>query len=60
MTRSIKSVNVLVRIDFMGTDVSKESVKDALENMDYDFSYEDRYIKIVDTEIIDTFVPDQG
>lgn len=56
MTKSVRSVNVVVRIDFIGNDVSNDSVQEALHNMEYNFSYEDDYIRIVDTEIVDTFV----
>lgn len=58
MTKSVRSVNVVVRIDFIGNDVSNDSVQEALHNMEYNFSYEDNYIRIVDTEIVDTFVND--
>lgn len=58
MTKSVRSVNVVVRIDFIGNDVSNDSVQEALHNMEYNFSYEDDYIRIVDTEIVDTFVDD--
>ena len=58
MTKSVRSVNVIVRIDFIGDDVSNDSVEAALHNMEYNFSYEDDYIRIVDTEIVDTFVRD--
>ena len=58
MTKSVRSVNVIVRIDFIGDDVSNDSVEAALHNMEYNFSYEDDYIRIVDTEIVDTFVDD--
>lgn len=58
MTKSVRSVNVVVRIDFIGNDVSNDSVQEALHNMEYNFSYEDDYIRIVDTEIVDTFIND--
>jgi hypothetical protein len=58
MTKSVRSVNVLVRLDFIGHDVSNESIEEALHNMNYEFSYEDNHIRIVDTEIIETFAPD--
>lgn len=58
MTKSVRSVNVLVRLDFIGHDVSNESIEEALHNMNYEFSYDDDYLRIVNTEIIDTFVPD--
>ena len=58
MTESITSVNVLVRIYFKGNDVSRDSIREALNNMNYSFSYDDDYLRIVDTEIIDDFVND--
>lgn len=58
MTESITSVNVLVRIYFKGNDVSRDSVREALNNMEYSFSYNDDYLRIIDTEIIDDFVND--
>lgn len=59
MTKSVRSVNVLVRLDFVGHDVSNQSIQDALDEMDYNFSYEDDFVKIVNTEIIDTFVAER-
>lgn len=56
MTKSVRSVNVLVRLDFVGHDVTNESIREALSNMDYNFNYEDNFVRIVDTEIVDTFV----
>lgn len=58
MTESVKSVNVLVKLYFKGNDVSRERIDEALANMEYSFIYDDFYLKIIDTEIIDTFVPD--
>lgn len=58
VTESVKSVNILVRIDFKGHDVDRESIEEALNNMNYEFSYNDDYLRIVNTEIIDTFVSD--
>lgn len=57
MTESITSVNVLVKLYFKGHDVSRESIEEALTNMDYNFVYNDDYLRIIDTEIVDTFVP---
>lgn len=58
MTNSVASVNVLVKLYFKGKDVSRESIDEALNNMEYNFIYDDYYLKIIDTEIIDTFVSD--
>lgn len=58
MTESVKSVNILVRLDFKGHDVGRESIEEALNNMNYEFSYDDDYLRIINTEIIDTFVSD--
>lgn len=58
MTESVKSVNVLVRLYLKGRDLSRESIQEALNEMNYEFSYNDDYVRIVGTEIVDTFVPD--
>jgi len=58
VTESVKSVNVLVKLYFKGNDVSRESIDEALANMEYNFIYDDYYLKIIDTEILDTFVSD--
>lgn len=58
MTESVTSVNVLVKLYFKGNDVSRESIDEALNNMEYSFSYNDDYLRIIDTEILDTFVSD--
>lgn len=58
MTESVKSVNILVKLYFKGNDVSRESIDEALANMEYSFTYDDYYLKIIDTEILDTFVSD--
>lgn len=58
MTNSVASVNVLVKLYFKGNDVSRESIDEALSNMEYSFSYNDDYLRIIDTEILDTFVSD--
>lgn len=60
MTKSVRSVNVLVRLDFVGNDVSNESIEQAINEMDYNFTYEDDYIRIINTEVVDTFVPESG
>ena len=57
MTESITSVNVLVKLYFKGHDVSRESIEEALANMEYNFVYNNDYLRIIDTEIVDTFVP---
>lgn len=57
MTESITSVNVLVKLYFKGHDVSRESIEEALANMEYNFVYSDDYLRIIDTEIVDSFVP---
>jgi len=58
MTESIKSVNIIVKLYFKGNDVSRESIDEALNNMEYSCSYNDDYLRIIDTEILDTFVSD--
>ena len=58
MTESVKSVNVLVKLYLKGHDLSRDSIEQALNEMNYEFSYNDDYVRIVGTEIIDTFVPD--
>lgn len=57
MTDSVRSINILVRLDFKGKDLSKENIEEAINNMEYNFVYDDYYLKIVNTEIVDTFVP---
>lgn len=57
MTDSVRSVNILVRLDFKGRDLSRENIEEAINNMEYNFIYDDYYLKILNTEIIDTFVP---
>lgn len=59
MTQSVRSVNIIVRLDFKGNDVSNDTIEEAINNMEYSFTYDDYYLRIVDTEIIDSFVPDQ-
>lgn len=56
VTQSVRSVNIVVRLDFQGNDVSRETIEEAINNMEYDFTYDDYYLKIVNTEIVDTFV----
>lgn len=60
MTESIRSVNILVKLYFKGHDVGNDSIDEAISNMEYSFTYDDFYLKIVDTEIIDTFVQDNS
>ena len=56
MTQSVRSVDITVRLDFKGNDVSNDAIEDAIANMEYDFTYDDYYLRIVNTEIVDTFV----
>lgn len=58
MTQSVRSVNIIVRLDFKGNDVSNDTIEEAINNMEYEFTYDNYYLKIVNTEIIDSFVPD--
>lgn len=58
MTESVRSVNVLVKLYLKGHDLSRDSIEQALNEMDYEFSYHDDYVRIVGSEIIDTFVAD--
>lgn len=58
MTESIKSVNILVKLYFKGNDVSRDSIQEAIDNMEYSFIYDNDYLRLIDTEIIDTFVSD--
>lgn len=58
MTQSVRSVNIIVRLDFKGDDVSRDAIEEAISNMEYYFTYDDSYLKIVNTEIIESFVPD--
>lgn len=56
MTKSIKSVNIVVRLDIEGNNLDRESLEDVIHNMEYEFSYDNYYVRILNTEIIDTFV----
>lgn len=54
MTESIKSVNIIVRLDLKGHDLSPNSIEEVINNMDYEFSYQDNHVRIVDYEIVDS------
>lgn len=54
MTKSVKSVYVIVRLDFQGHDVSNDVIAEAIDNMDYSFHYDDYYLSLMNTEIVDT------
>ena len=56
MTQSVRSVNIIVRLDFQGNDVSNDAIEEAINNMEYSFTYDDYYLRIINTEIVDTFV----
>lgn len=56
MTKSVRSVNIIVRLDFMGNDVCDKSIEDAINNMDYNFEYSDDYVTIMGSEIVESFV----
>jgi hypothetical protein len=56
MTQSVRSVNIIVRLDFKGNDVSNDAIEEAIHNMEYNFTYDDYYLKIINTEIVDSFV----
>lgn len=58
MTQSVRSIYILVRLDFKGDDVSNDAVNDAVDNMSYSFSYDDHYLKIIDSEIVEV-LPDR-
>lgn len=58
MTQSVRSVNIIVRLDFKGNDVSHEAIEEAINNMEYNFHYDDNYLRIINTEILESFVPD--
>lgn len=58
MTQSVRSVNIIVRLDFKGNDVSLDAIEEAINNMEYDFHYDDDYLRIINTEILESFVPD--
>lgn len=60
MTEAVRSVNVIVKLYFKGHDLSNDSVTDAINNMDYSFSYGDDYVRIIDSEIVDTFVSENS
>lgn len=56
MTKSVRSVNILVRLDFQGNDVCDKSIEDAINNMGYNFEYSDDYVTIMGSEIVESFV----
>lgn len=60
MTESVRSVDVIVRLYFKGHDLSTGSVTDAINGMDYNFSYGDDYLRIIDSEIVDIFVSEKS
>ena len=60
MTEAVRSVNVIVKLYFKGHDLSNDSVTDAINNMDYNFSYDNYYIRIIDSEIVDIFVSEKS
>lgn len=55
MTKSAKSIFVVIRLDFMGDDVRDHVISDAVDNMVYSFEYEDQYIKLIDSEVVDSY-----
>lgn len=55
MTQSVRSIYILVRLDFKGDDVSNDVVNEAVDNMSYDFSYNDPYVKIINSEIVEVY-----
>lgn len=58
MTKSIRSVNITVRLDIEGSDLDNdEIILEVINNMSYEFIYDNYYTRILNTEIVDTFVP---
>jgi hypothetical protein len=53
VSKSVKSVYIVVRLDFQGHDVSNDVVTEAIENMDYSFHYDNYHLSLMDTEIVD-------
>jgi len=53
MTKSTASAYVVVRLDFLGHDVGKESINEAIQEMDYDFNYDSDHLSLMDSEIVD-------
>lgn len=53
MTQSVRTVYVKVAIHLKGHDLNDNNVDDIIDNMDYNFSYEDNHNRIVYTEIVD-------
>lgn len=56
MTKSVRSVNVLVRLDFIGHDVGDDSINEAIANINYSFHYDDDYLRLVNSEIVDVIL----
>lgn len=52
MTESIKSIIIKVRLDLKGHDLGPDSIQEVINNMDYEFSYQDNHVRIVDYEIV--------
>lgn len=53
MTKSAASAYVIVRLDFLGHDVGRESINDAIKDMDYEFKYDSYHISLMNSEIVD-------
>lgn len=53
MTRSPRSVYVVVRLDFLGHDTGDDSIKEALENINCNINYDDDYLSLINSQIID-------
>jgi hypothetical protein len=60
MTDSVRSVTIIVRLDFKGKDLCNENIEKAIYNMEYSFVYDDYYTRIINTEIVSCFVPDHS
>jgi hypothetical protein len=56
MSDSIKSINITIRLDFKGRDTSNLSIIEAVNNMEYNFYYDDYYLRLVGYEIVDSSI----
>jgi hypothetical protein len=53
VTKSVRSVYIVVRLDFVGDDVGRTSIDEALSEMEYSFIYKNDYLRIVNSEIVE-------
>ena len=57
MTKSVRSINVVVRLDIQGYNLNDDAINDVINNMVYNFIYDNYYAQILNYKIIDTYIP---